>query len=360
MRIRILAPSPGGGRTGNRVTADRWRDILAELGHDARVEEVPEEETGAPSSRAAEQEPSPAEGTEAGDGTDLVIALHARRSHERLRRFHEEHRDRPLVVALTGTDLYRDLPDDPTARASLEMADRLVVLQERGLTAVPRAHRPRVRIIHQSVPELSDGCADGPVDRAQDDEFRVCLLAHLRPVKDPLRAAEAARRLPPDSRVVVVHCGKGLTEEMTLRARSEEATNPRYRWMGEVPREEALRVLCASRLLVLTSRLEGAGNAISEALAADVPIVCTRVDGLVGMLGPHYPGYFPVGDTGALAELLRRAETVPAFLAELREACRERAPLVEPAREREAWRTLLEELAGDGEGLSGGPAAPER
>ena len=350
MRIRIATPSPRHGRTGNRVTAERWADLLRELGHDVHVVDVSwEGEAGDASSGSRS---GGGAGPEETADADLLVALHARRSADLVRRFRERHPERPLIVALTGTDLYRDLPEDPDARDSLEAADRLVVLQEKAVEAVPASYRPRVRVIYQSVPELWErgaplGPGGGDVPAGDDPgtvPFRVCQLAHLRPVKDPLRVAEAARRLPASSRIRVVHCGKALTDELEREAAREARENPRYEWRREVPREDALGVLAASDLLVLASRMEGAGNAISEALAADVPVLCSRVDGLVGMLGEDYPGYFPVGDTEALAALLLRAETDPAFYASLVEGCRRRASRVDPARERAAWADLLAEL----------------
>ncbi len=83
---------------------------------------------------------------------------------------------------------------------------------------------------------------------------------------------------------------------------------------------------------------------LSEAIAASVPIIASRIDGNVGILGTDYPGYFDVGDTGQLARLLIRAETSPAFLAELRWWINRRALLVDPAGEEQAWSDLIDEL----------------
>jgi hypothetical protein len=66
------------------------------------------------------------------------------------------------------------------------------------------------------------------------------------------------------------------------------------------------------------------------------------MSGNLGMLGPDYPGYFPVGDAAALADLLRRAETEPAFLADLARHCAARAPLFAPEREAAGLRALVE------------------
>jgi glycosyltransferase involved in cell wall biosynthesis len=123
------------------------------------------------------------------------------------------------------------------------------------------------------------------------------------------------------------------------------ARTPRYAWHGDRPRREALAILAGSAVLLVTSRLEGGSNAVSEALAAGVPVLSSRIDGSVGVLGPEYAGLFPPGDAAALASLLARAEDEPGFLEALRGATAALRPLVDPAREREAWRALLAELA---------------
>ena len=163
-------------------------------------------------------------------------------------------------------------------------------------------------------------------------------------MKDAFLAADAARRLPHASRVRVVHLGAALDAGADVHARREMAENPRYRWLGPRRRSEALATLAGSALLVITSRAEGGSNALSEALASGVPVLSTCVDGSMGVLGRDHPGLFPVGDAAALAALLTRAETDAEFLATLRAAGERVRSLVDPAREREAWRGLLVEL----------------
>jgi glycosyltransferase involved in cell wall biosynthesis len=82
---------------------------------------------------------------------------------------------------------------------------------------------------------------------------------------------------------------------------------------------------------------------MSEAVAARVPVLATRIDGSIGLLGRDYPGYFPVGDTEALARLLNRIETDAAFLERLQRAIARRAHLFRPAREKAAWKKLIDE-----------------
>ena len=278
----------------------------------------------------------------------MMIALHAWRSADSIRRFHEVHPDRPLVVALTGTDIneYLDSDPAPTLR-SLADADRLVVLQSLAKRRVPAKFRRKVRIIHQSVP------AQRRTRARSSEHVDVLVIGHLREVKDPLRAAEAARLLPAASRIRIVHLGAAETSRWAALAHAEMKSNARYVWRGERTRAEVRRRLACARAVVLSSLHEGGANVISEAVAAGAPVLASRIDGSVGLLGHGYPGYFPVRDTAALARLLHRIESEPEFLLRLRRAIARCAPLFRPAREKAAWKKLIDELTQTSPGRGG-------
>ncbi len=322
MKIGIVTPAPPRSRYGNRVTAIRWARILRRLGHRVSITQAYE-----------------------GEPYDLLIALHARRSYPSVRRFHGDHPERPLLVALTGTDLYKDLPRSRSARRSLELATHLIVLQPKASEGLQSHLREKVRLIYQSFP-AKPRKPPPPGARPSRPRFDACVIGHLRPVKDPFRAARAARRLPPSSRLRILHLGAAMDEGMAGLARAEMRVNPRYRWLGEQPRWRAQQILASSALCVLSSKLEGGANVVSEAIVAGVPLLASRIAGSVGLLGETYPGYFKVGDTEGLAQLLHRAETDPAFLTRLRSHGKKLAPLFDPSRERAAWSQLLEELSG--------------
>lgn len=321
--VGIVNPAPQ-PRGGNRVTALRWAGILRRLGWKVFLEE-----------------------SWSGRACDLLVALHARRSNSSVVRFRRQHPDLPLIVAATGTDVYSDVADSGEAREAFGLASRIIVLQPLAVEKLPEETRSRARVVYQSVTP--------PTRRPEQarDVFEVCAIAHLRPVKDPLRPALAARLLPPSSRIRIVHLGGLIDEFMREELDAEVRENPRFQWLGNRPRAETLEHLARARLFVSSSRHEGGANAVSEAIAMGVPVLGTRIPGTLGIVGDDYPGTYTVGDTQELADLMLRAETDPEFYAALEKACRSRAHITDPAQELQSWRDLLGELQAEQVSASG-------
>lgn len=326
MKISIITPAPPNSRYGNRVTALRWAHILRRLGHSVNVKQ-----------------------DYGGAHLDLLIALHALRSHASIARVHRDHPDIPIVVALTGTDLYHDLQRSKHAQQSLDFATRIVVLQPKALEALRPRWREKTHVIYQSVEAPTDKTPTSrtrPGASAARQTFDVCVIGHLRTVKDPFRAAMAARMLPVSSCIRVIQVGAAMTPQQELRALAQMKTNPRYRWLGEQTPARTRRTMSRSRLSVLSSRLEGGANALGEAIVAGIPVLASRIPGSVGILGDDYPGYFKTGATAELARLMTRAETDAAFLDELKRDCDQLVELFDPVREEASWLELLDKLSG--------------
>lgn len=313
--VGIVVPAPRGSRTGNRVTAVRWAGLLRALGHRVRVRT-----------------------SYAGEPFDALVALHAVKSAPAVADFKRLHPARPALVALTGTDVFQDGSTADVLNATLRAADRIVALQTDIARHIADEFHPKVRVIFQSFTPPPDLPAPRP------DRFEVCVLGHLRAVKDPFLAAKAVRGLPAESRVRVVHVGGALSPEFADQAKAQQAANPRYEWLGELSRADAVGTLARCRLLVMTSCSEGGPSAVSEAIACSVPVLSTPTSGVVGLLGDKYPGYFPFGDCAALKGLLLRCESDAAFLAELRTACDAVRLLLTPTAERRTWQAVLAEL----------------
>jgi len=312
-RVCIVSPAAEGANNGNWHTAARWREFLAAV---ARVQ---------------------VDVAWDGEPVAALIALHARRSARSIARYRHAARDAPLAVVLTGTDLYRDIDSDESAQHALECASHVVVLQDEGLSRLDAATRVKARVIVQSAG------ARVPRGRA-DDHFGLVAVGHLREEKDPLVLMQAARLLPAASPVRIVHLGDALDDTLADAARLTAAAVPRYRWLGGVSHEEARRWIARSHALVHMSRMEGGANVVIEAVRSRVPVLASRIDGNVGLLGRHYEGYFPVGDAEALASLIQRFQADPPFAAALAAQCAERAPRFAPQVERHEVRKLLADL----------------
>lgn len=312
-RIYIVTPALADANNGNWHTARRWSRFL---GGAARAPIV-----------------SSWDGTPA----DALIALHARRSADSIARFREAHPQAPIALVLTGTDLYRDLAIDSSARHSLECASHVVVLQDAALDALPAAARAKARCIVQSAARQIRG-------NVVDGQAGFVAVGHLRDEKDPLTLMAAARLLPPASDIRIVHIGRALDPALGAEAQHTMQATPHYRWLGGLEAAETRRWITRSRALVHMSRMEGGANVVIEAVRSNVPVLASRIDGNVGLLGSDYGGYFEAGDAPALATLMQRFAAEPAFAARLGAHCRVRAPRFAPAEETRAVRRLRDDL----------------
>src|SRR6266481_1227214 len=110
MRIGIVTPAPPNSRSGNRITALRWAKILRRLGNRVSILQAYQ-----------------------GERYDLLLALHARRSYPSIINFRRQNPESQIVVALTGTDLYRHFRRNHRTQKSLEIANGIVVLQPRAI-----------------------------------------------------------------------------------------------------------------------------------------------------------------------------------------------------------------------------------
>lgn len=317
MRIVLSSPSTKVHRTGNRCTAQQWADLFRSLGHAVEIAEIGQAEIELDS--------------------DFLVALHGKRSHPVIRDYRVARPDGKVVVAMTGTDIYPEAA--PETLDSIGMADAVVVLQERALKQIPEEARARTHVIFQAATPYA-----GYVEK-HSDQFTVSVVGHLREVKDPLRTAKAARLLPDSSKLRIEHAGGILEDKYSELVETEERENPRYHWLGELDSDATARLIVGSDLLVLSSFAEGGARVVGEAIVNGVPVLSSYIDGVRGLLGDDYPGYFPVGDTEALVELLERAENDPRFLASLRTSIAKVAPRFDPEREKADWKSLLDSLS---------------
>ena len=312
--IVIVTPALADANNGNWQTARRWASMLRTR-YRVRL--------------AADWE----RGDEA-----LMIALHARRSAPSAANWKALRTDgAPLIVVLTGTDLYRDIASDPSAQTSLRSADRLVVLNELGARSLPAALRPKAHVLLQSC------AARRPLAKTRR-HLRAVMVGHLREEKSPQTYFDAVRRLEHRPDILFDHAGAALDSSLGSQATALAAACPCYRWLGALSHSEARRCIQAAHVLVHPSRMEGGAHVVIEAIRSGTPVLASRIDGNIGLLGDDYGGYFAVGDSEGLANSLRQLRDDPAKLDRLQQQCSARSELFSATQESAALHGLVAEL----------------
>jgi len=313
-RIEIVTPAPPGTLHGNRITALRWNKFLSTLNYQSTVTEE-----------------------WSGESCDVLIALHGLRSHDSIQRFKKVHPHHPVVLIMTGTDIYRDLKDSKKVVKSMEMADAIVVLQPDAIHSLPKQFHHKVQVIYQSVKSITRKI---PPKR----HFLASIIGHLRAEKDPFCAAQCLPLLPSDSKIQLVQLGKAMSAEFKQQATFIEKNIVRYRWLGQLSHSRTLQWLSRSHVMIISSIMEGGAHVVSEAIAIGIPVIASDIPGNRGLLGKSYPAYYPVGDKVALSKLLTKAETNPAFYQKLCQAISKRQKITEPELEKRSIQKLIEQI----------------
>ncbi len=321
--VAIITPALADANNGNWRTASRWHSLLANhfrvIVHSSWPIDAP-----------------PHAATEA----NVLIALHARRSADSIRRYRAARPNGKLIVVLTGTDLYADLATSEQARASIEMADALIVLQEDAIRYVPREHRKKTHVIYQSAKTLL------PAEKRKD-VLNCVVVGHLRAEKDPDIIFRLVESLPPQFPIHILHLGAPTDAKLAARAQSISATSQHYHWAGALSHGLTRAAIKRAHLLIHPSVMEGGANVIVEAISSGTPVLASRMSGNIGMLGQDYAGYFPVGDVEAMRTQLDHCANDANYLLRLNTACAARAKLFLPESERNALVSLISNLLPD-------------
>jgi putative glycosyltransferase (TIGR04348 family) len=310
--VALITPALAAANNGNWQTAQRWARMLAG-DYEVRIAQAWD---GAPA--------------------DVMLALHARRSAASIAAWAPSRR--PLAVALTGTDLYRDVPNaDAAALQSLAHADRLIVLHEGAPDDVPPEHRAKCVVCFQST-------ASRRTLPKTTRHLRALTVGHLRDEKDPRTVFASMRLLAARADILLDHIGAPLDAVLGDEAQTLMRAQPAYRWLSALPHAATLRHIQRAHVLVHPSVMEGGAHVVMEAIRSGTPVLASRISGNVGMLGRGYGGYFECGDAAGLAALLQRLRDDPAMLQALRVQGDQRSPLFEPAREQATLRSVIETL----------------
>ncbi|MDO9074499.1 MAG: selenoneine biosynthesis selenosugar synthase SenB [Rubrivivax sp.] len=328
--IVIVTPAFASANNGNWQTARRWARFLSPA-YRVRL---------AGRWDAADADP------DVGGDADLLIALHARRSASSAAAWRAAHPSRPLLLALTGTDLYRDIHTDTSAQRSLALADALIVLNQFGAKQLPAEYRSKCEVVLQS-------CSALRTLAHTQRHLRALMVGHLRDEKDPQTYFAAARLLARRSDILLDHIGNALDPALGVEAAALAAAQTNYRWLGGLPHAAVRGHIQRAHVLVHASRMEGGAHVVIEAMRSGTPVLASRIDGNLGLLGAGHTGVFEPGDAAGLAALLARARDDAAMLPALLVQQARRAPLFDPQAESAALLGLVARLLAQ---PAGGPA----
>ncbi|NMM10905.1 MAG: TIGR04348 family glycosyltransferase [Polaromonas sp.] len=317
--IVLISPSMAESNNGNWHTAHRWARFLSSHCDITLAQQWP----GKPESSDDFTRHTP----------QAMIALHARRSAASIQAWAQATPEKPLIVVLTGTDLYGDIRSNADAQQSLALASHIVVLQDAGLQELPEEWRAKTRVIYQSAPPLTPA-------RKSSRRFGVLMVGHLREEKDPLTYMRTASHDFPAG-IHFDQIGLALEPRFAEAARTTGLRAPRYRWLEGLPRAATRQHIKRAHVLVNCSNMEGGAQVILEAVQSGTPVLASRISGNIGMLGEDYAGYFSPGDDAQLAALIRRCAAETGFLNLLQRQCRARAYLFEPQEEKRLVINLL-------------------
>ncbi|MBU3553681.1 MULTISPECIES: selenoneine biosynthesis selenosugar synthase SenB [Polynucleobacter] len=314
LRIEIVTPAPPGTLHGNRITALRWHRFLSHLNYQSIVTEKWSKKP-----------------------CDVLIALHGLRSHDSIQGFKKAYPNHPVVLIMTGTDIYRDLKNSTKVIKSMEMADAIVVLQPDAIQSLPKKFHHKIQVIYQSVKGITK---KSPPKR----HFLASIIGHLRSEKDPFCAAQCLPLLPSNSKVQLVQLGKAMSPEFKKQAISIEKNVMRYRWLDQLSHSKTLQWLSRSHVMIISSIMEGGAHVVSEAIAIGIPVIASDIPGNRGLLGDTYPAYYPAGDKVALSKLLNKAEANPVFYQKLCRAIALRQKITKPELEQKSIQKLIKSL----------------
>ena len=154
----------------------------------------------------------------------------------------------------------------------------------------------------------------GRPERNPDDEkFRILFVGRLTRQKAPIHLLQALHQLPTElrDRVEMNYVGDGELRDTVIEQSRAMGLDRVVNIRGQ--QSDVLWWMHSSDLLVLPSEWEGLPNVVLEAMAAGLPVIATRVDGVPELIHDAYTGWLVnAGDTAALAKKIAEVAQDPA------------------------------------------------
>jgi glycosyltransferase involved in cell wall biosynthesis len=225
-----------------------------------------------------------------------------------------------------GADIY---DTDPVALAEkIRRAAWVVAVSEDGRrtleTLVEPVHRDKIRVVHCGIdtaafPALAGG-------RGSSERLRVLSVGRLVEVKGQAVLIDAFARLVADgcdAELTIV--GEGPLREDLERLARDRGVADRVRFAGRVGQDDILSFYERADVFALTSFAEGVPVVLMEAMATELPVVASAVNGVPELVEDGVHGRLvPPGRSDLFAAALAALARDPEGRADMGAAGRER------------------------------------
>ena len=214
----------------------------------------------------------------------------------------------PVITTLHGTDVTQT-GIDPSVREtvmwSLRQSDAVTAVSDSLAASAREAFGlETVRRIYNFVDPTAMRRAHNPTMRARfaaPDEPILLHVSNFRAVKNVLDVVRTFALVARRRRAVLLMCGDGPEAGPAQALVREMGLEERVHFIGV--QDDMVDVLSLADLFLLPSAYESFGLGALEAMACEVPVVCSHVGGLPEVVREGETGFLrPVGDVAGMAE----------------------------------------------------------
>ena len=289
--IKIFSPTGDNVVTGNYVTAKRYAYLLQNLGHRVLTLSVFEEKVSV-------------------EGVTCAFVLHAEKGFHVIKELTAE--SIPVVLVLTGTDLYRDIISTKKSKRdnclrSIQLASAIIVLHENAvsdLLKVVSVPRERIFVVLQSVVDFKKK----RFFFKNKNEYKILLLSNIRKEKGVIVAVSGfldfKKNIDTRSKFTLDHIG-GILDQSYFRKITNLLEDVKsVSFLGSIEKEKLQTILANYDLLLHTSLIEGGSLVIQEAQNAGLPIIASDISCHTSLLGSDYVGLHTAGSPKDVSEKL--------------------------------------------------------
>ncbi len=290
--IKIYSPSRDSAVTGNYVTSKRYAYHLQNLGYRVFVYNGFEEKVNV-------------------EGVRCAFVLHAEKGSHVIKELAAK--NVPVVLVLTGTDLYRDIISTKNSKKercfrSIQLASAIVVLHENAvsdLLKVVSFPRERIFVVLQSVVDFKKRT----FLFKKKNHYKILLLSNIRKEKGIIVAIsgflEFQKNIDARTKFTLDHIGgvldQGYFKKITNLLEGVKSVS----FLGSIEKDKLQTMLASYDLLLHSSFIEGGSLVIQEAQNAGLPIIASDISCHAALLGSAYVGLHSVGSAKDVSEKLK-------------------------------------------------------